>query len=132
MMATEFFMPMEPPTCTHQEKRVHVGKDKKPIFYEPQELRNARAKLEAHLARHKPDKKCEGAVELVATWCFPKGRHGDGEYRTSRPDTDNLQKLLKDCMTRVGFWNDDAQVCREITEKFWAERPGIYIRVTEL
>lgn len=132
MMATEFFMPMEPPTCTHQEKRVHVGKDKKPVFYEPQELRNARAKLEAHLARHKPDERYGGAVELVATWCFPRGKHKDGEYRTSRPDTDNLQKLLKDCMTRVGFWKDDAQVCREITEKFWAEIPGIYIRVTKL
>jgi Holliday junction resolvase RusA-like endonuclease len=132
MMVTEFFMPMNPPTCTHQEKQVRVGKDKKPVFYEPQELRNARAKLEAHLARHKPDERYGGAVELVATWCFPRGKHKDGEYRTSRPDTDNLQKLLKDCMTRVGFWKDDAQVCREITEKFWAERPGIYIRVTEL
>ena len=131
-MVTEFFMPMNPPTCTHQEKQVRVGKDKKPVFYEPQELRNARAKLEAHLARHKPDERYGGAVELVATWCFPRGKHKDGEYRTSRPDTDNLQKLLKDCMTRVGFWKDDAQVCREITEKFWAERPGIYIRVTEL
>ena len=95
MMATEFFMPMEPPTCTHQEKRVHVGKDKKPVFYEPQELRNARAKLEAHLARHKPDERYGGAVELVATWCFPRGKHKDGEYRTSRPDTSTLQSRFQ-------------------------------------
>ena len=33
----------------------------------------------------------------------------DGEYRTTKPDTDNLQKLLKDCMTATGFWTDDAQ-----------------------
>lgn len=128
----EFFMPMNPPTCTHQEKQVRVGKDKKPVFYEPQELKNARATLEAHLAQHKPDERYEGAVELVTKWCFKKGKHGNGEYRTSRPDTDNLQKLLKDCMTHVGFWKDDAQVCREITEKFWTDVPGIYIRVAKL
>ena len=30
----------------------------------------------------------------------------DMEYRwkTSKPDTDNLIKMLKDCMTRTGYW----------------------------
>ena len=127
----EFFMAMVPPTVTHQEKQVRVVNGK-PKFYEPQELKAARAKLEAYLSRHKPDQKYTGPVELVSTWCFPRGSHKDGEYRITKPDTDNLQKLLKDCMTAVGFWKDDALVCREIVEKFWAEIPGIYIRVTEL
>ena len=109
MMATEFFMAMVPPTVTHQEKQVRVVNGK-PKFYEPQELKAARA----------------------TTWCFPRGKHKDGEYRITKPDTDNLQKLLKDCMTTVGFWKDDALVCREISEKFWADIPGIYIRITEL
>ena len=128
----EFFMAMNPPTITHQEKQVHVVSGK-PVFYEPAELKAARAKLEAYLAQHKPEQKYTGPIELVSTWCFPiKGKHRDGEPMTNKPDTDNLQKLLKDCMTTVGFWKDDALVCREIVEKFWAEVPGIYIRVTEL
>jgi len=127
----EFFMTMVPPTITHQEKKVCVVAGK-PKFYEPQELKIARAKLEAHLAQHKPNQKYTGPVELVSTWCFSRGSHKDGEYRITKPDTDNLQKLLKDCMTAVGFWKDDAIVCREIVEKFWAEVPGIYIRVTAL
>lgn len=127
----EFFMAMNPPTVTHQEKQVHVVKGK-PVFYEPPELKRARQKLVGHLAKYKPEREFTGAVELVAKWCFPRGGHKDGEYRTTKPDTDNLQKLLKDCMTAVGFWKDDALVCREIVEKFWAEVPGIYIRVTEL
>ncbi len=132
MMATEFFMAMVPPTVTHQEKQVHVVNGK-PKFYEPDELKAARSKLEAHLAQYKPDQKFTGPVELVSTWCFPvRGEHRDGEPMTSKPDTDNLVKLLKDCMTKVGFWKDDAQVARDIVEKFWAEIPGIYIRVTEL
>ena len=130
-MKIEFFMVMEPPTCTHQEKQVRVVNGK-PVFYEPPELKRARQKLVGHLAKYKPPKELKGALELVTKWCFPRGKHRDGEYRTSRPDTDNLQKMLKDCMTVTNFWQDDAQVVREIAEKFWAEIPGIYIRVTEL
>lgn len=128
----EFFMAMDPPTVTHQEKQIHVVNGK-PVFYEPVELKAARTKLNGYLATFKPDVRYRGPIELLTKWCFPvKGKHKNGEYRTSRPDTDNLQKLLKDCMTDVGFWKDDALVCREITEKFWADIPGIYIRIREL
>jgi Holliday junction resolvase RusA-like endonuclease len=68
----------------------------------------------------------------MVKWCFPRGEHPDGAYRITKPDTDNLQKLLKDCMTKVGFWTDDCLVASEIVEKFWAEIPGIWIRIEEL
>ena len=61
-----------------------------------------------------------------------KGRSGlrpGGEYRTSKPDTDNLVKMLKDVMTELGFWKDDAQVASEVIEKYWAQIPGIYVKV---
>lgn len=128
---TEFFMPMIPPTMTHQEKKVTVVNGK-PVFYEPQELKEARRKLKAHLSSHVPEQRYDCGVRLVTKWCFPRGRHHDGEYRITRPDTDNLQKLLKDCMTDVGFWKDDALVASEIIEKFWAKIPGIYIQVIKL
>lgn len=128
----EFFMAMNPPTITHQEKQVHVVNGK-PVFYEPADLKATRQKLEAHLGKYVPeDPYCKG-IRLITKWCFPSGgRHGDGEYRTTKPDTDNLQKLLKDCMTHVGFWEDDTLVASEIVEKFWSEIPGIYIRIEEL
>ena len=129
----EFFMAMDPPTATHQEKKWRVVNGK-PVPYEPPELKAARVKLLSYLAQHKPEKKYARAVELTTKWCFPcwNNRHFPGEYRTSKPDTDNLQKLLKDCMTHVGFWEDDALVCREVTEKFWGNYPGIYVRIEEL
>lgn len=127
----EFFMPMIPPTATHQEKQVRVVKGK-PSFYDPPEVKAARSKLTAHLAGHRPQRPMESGVRLRVMWCFPRGQHEDGEYRITKPDTDNLNKLLKDCMTAVGFWKDDAQVASEICEKFWAERPGIFIRVEEM
>lgn len=131
-MRIEFFLPMKPPTATHQEKKWRVVNGK-PVSYEPQEVQAARSKLTAHLTSHRPEKPLTGAVRLVVKWCFPRsGAHKDGEYRTSKPDTDNLQKLLKDCMTVVGFWKDDAQVASEICEKFWADVPGLYIWAEEI
>ena len=54
----------------------------------------------------------------------------DGQWKVSKPDTDNLVKGLKDIMTDSAvFWHDDAQVCAEIITKRYADVPGIYITV---
>jgi len=129
----EFFMPMAiVPTATHQEKQVSV-KSGKPHFYDPPELKAARAKLQAHLASHVPEEKYTGPVRLLVKWCFPiSGKHHNGEYKASKPDTDNLQKMLKDVMTDLKFWKDDALVASEITEKFYSDIPGIYIAIEDL
>ena len=72
-------------------------------------------------------------IRLMVKWLFPiTGKHYDGEYKGTSPDTDNLQKMLKDVMTDLGYWTDDALVASEIIEKFWASRPGIYIAIEEL
>lgn len=131
-MTTEFFIPMIPPTKTHQMQKVKVVNGK-PQFYEPAELKAVRAKLEAHLAGHIPEQKYTGAVRLLVKWIFPiTGNHKDGEYKTTKPDTDNLQKMLKDVMTSLGYWTDDALVASEIIEKFWGKFTGIYIRIEPL
>ena len=131
-MKTSFFLPMIPPTVTHQEKDIAV-RNGKPVVYEPAELKAARSKLMSHLAGQKPGAPFRGPIRLMVKWLFPMGEnHNDGEWKTTKPDTDNLDKLLKDCMTKVGFWKDDAEVCSEIIEKFWAVHPGIYIVVEEL
>lgn len=131
-MKSEFFMLMDPPTMTHQEKKIRVVNNK-PVVYEPQELKATRAKLMAHLAHHKPPDQHTGPLRLMVKWCFLAGdNHVNGSYRTTKPDTDNLQKMLKDCMTACGFWKDDCLVVSEIIEKFWADVPGIYIQIEEL
>lgn len=124
-------MVMEPPTITHQEHKVTVVNGR-PVFYDPPELKVAKEKLIGNLYKHRIMEPYKTGVRLITKWCFPKKEHKDGEYRITKPDTDNLQKMLKDCMTKVGFWKDDALVASEITEKFWADQPGIYIRIEEL
>lgn len=129
---TEFFMPMIPPTATAQEHKVMKQKDRI-IFYDPPNVKDARAKLTANLARHRPPKRYTCGIRLITKWLFPNdGKHKDGEYKTDKPDTDNLQKMFKDCMTRLDFWTDDELVASEICEKFWADTPGIYVRIEEL
>lgn len=133
-MPLDFFMPMIPPTVTYQEKQVRVVGGK-PRFYEPAELKAARQKLTAHLAKYQPAKPIRRPIPiwLDVDWRFPlMPGVVDGQLKTTRPDTDNLEKLLKDCMTTVGFWEDDAQVSIEVVSKCYARIPGIHIRVTEL
>lgn len=132
-MTTEFFMPMKNvPTTTHQQKQVRVVNGK-PVFYEPDDLKAARAKLMAHLAKHSPKEKYTSAVRLTTWWLFKAtGEHKNGTYKTTKPDTDNMVKLLKDCMTDHQFWTDDALVASEVIEKYWADVPGIYILIEEI
>ena len=123
---------MDPPTKTQQEHRIGKRKDGSMYFYEDRDLKEARSKLRQALAPHAPAESYAGPVRLLVKWCFPAGSHKSGSYKTTRPDTDNLNKMLKDEMTRLGFWKDDALVASEIIEKFWADIPGIYIEIERL
>lgn len=123
---------MNPPTKTYQEHRIGKTKSGSVYTYEPRELKEVRKLYRNNLIKHVPDTPLVGPIRLVVKWCFPKGKHPNGTYKTTKPDTDNLDKMLKDVMTEVGFWEDDAQVASEIIEKFWADIPGIYIEIYEL
>ena len=127
-----FFIAMHPPTATAQERKVKVINGK-PIFYDPPAVKSAKELLSAYLAQHRPPQPLTGGLSLRVLWLFPRGAHPHGAWRTTKPDTDNLQKMLKDCMTRAAFWEDDAQVAREIIEKRWSDEPcGIYIEIEPL
>lgn len=130
-MKCEFFMPMIPPTVTAQEHKVTMIKGK-PVFYDPPELNMAKGKITGALYKAMPEdwETITGPCRLIVKWLFPvTGKHKDGEWKVTKPDTDNLQKMLKDCMTRLHYWKDDALVVSEVVEKFWAEIPGIYISI---
>ena len=136
-MELRFFVPMEkPPTTTYQNKGVAYSRKKKRAYmYEREETAEARADLEAVMAGHVPAAPLQGPVYLGVVWCFPDPdhKHRDGEWRTSRPDTDNLEKMLKDVMTKLGYWKDDAQVAWEDIQKRWTwQIPGIAFLIREL
>ena len=134
-MDYKFFMPMDPPTATAQEKQVRVVGGH-PQFYEKPAAKRAKELLIAELKKNRPERPLQGPIMLCVSWFFPK-RKADKftgiKAKDTKPDTDNLQKGLKDCMTKVGFWEDDAQVALEEVSKWWTStEPGIYITVEEM
>jgi Holliday junction resolvase RusA-like endonuclease len=128
----QFFIPIIPPKTTHQMKATAIIKGK-PVFYEPPALADARAKLSAHIGKHSPAQPLDGPLQVVVKWCFPiiRGK-GNGDWKWTRPDAHNLNKLLFDVLTDLHFWNDDAQVASEIIQKFHADVPGIFIGIEKL
>lgn len=130
MNSIEFFLTMDPPTATYQEKKVNWEKRK---FYDDDRVVDARAKLRAHLAQHRPDQPLKGPIRMTITWGFrAKGNHRFNTWCTNRPDLDNLQKALQDVMTELGYWKDDAHITELHTSKMWTWHPGIFISLEEL
>ena len=132
-MTIQFFEPMNIPSVTQQEHRIGVTKTGKKYIYEQQELKDARALIRAHMALHKPETPLEGPVMFCVMWLYHSEDHAEGEYKVTKPDTDNLIKMLKDELTRLGFWKDDAQVCQENNQKIWTRGPeGILVMIEQL
>lgn len=124
----------DPPRSTAQEKQYAV-RNGRVIVYETAKAKAAKQLLRLVLAPYTPRNPLTGAVALYVTWRFPyKGKaHFDGEYKTTRPDTDNLDKALKDVMTDLGYWKDDALIAREHIEKIWhKEHPGLYVQIMDI
>ncbi len=126
---------MQPPTTTHNAKQLHayMKGGRRAVLHDSPELKQTRAKLHAHLA---PTRRKSPSPQAVRCVCWSSGAScrgpQNGSWRTAKPDTDNLEKALKDEMTRLHFWADDAQVCSEIVEKFWSDPCGVFVRVEEL
>ncbi|MBO6178516.1 MAG: RusA family crossover junction endodeoxyribonuclease [Selenomonadaceae bacterium] len=132
-MTLEFFIDGKIPAGTHQMKKVTVVNGK-PRFYEPASLKAAREYYIAMLKPHAPKEPLKGAIQLHTVWHYKPPKNHKGEYyKITAPDTDNLVKMLKDCMTKCSFWKDDAQVASETIEKCYDEDcEGVFIRVSTL
>lgn len=129
----KMFLLLDPPTTTAQMKKIGIVHGK-PYVYTPENVKQAKDVIIKHLAPFKLETPLTGPLELNANWYFPKGtKHKHLEWRVTKPDTDNLEKMLKDCMTELGFWNDDAQVVSEHVDKVWSDEPtGIAIEINQL
>ena len=126
----EFVLLMDPPRVTEQQHRIGARKanGQYVVYRDPRLTRTMTAYFE-ELDPYIPDAPMEGPLLLEVEWGFPcKKKAAGGTWKITRPDTDNMIKLLKDCMTRLGYWHDDSQVCKEILTKRWSADVG-YIRI---
>lgn len=86
------------------------------------------------LMPYKPEKPSEAPIRLFIVLYFDKKSPKKlwGKLKTTRPDVDNFCKALIDQMTKVGFWNDDAQIADLHIIKRYAETASIYIEWSEV
>jgi len=130
MRSIDFYLPMIPPTATYQEKQINW---KRKTIYQNQESKDAREKLRAHLVKYIPDEPLTGPIRMMIGWYYPvSGSHKDGDWYTNKPDIDNVQKMLQDVMTELGFWKDDSQIASLMSSQNWSATPGIVITLCEL
>ena len=131
MPVMHFDLDMLPPRTTSQQKGERIvgrGKNAYIHHYQKPKVEAAQNQYIANLLRHRPEEPITGPVKMIVEFrhrASTKKQHGTP--KTTRPDTDNMVKLLKDCMTKCGFWDDDSQVYDERVIKKWSLDPGITI-----
>ncbi len=133
-----FKLKMIPPTATAQQKgeRVVGGYIH---HYKKKNVAQAEAILRDALLPYVPAEPItEAPIRLVTRWLFPypksarKHQPGHKRWKITRPDTDNLNKLLKDVMTDMGFWKDDALISEACICKVYDDEPGIEITIRKM
>lgn len=140
MSELSFCLPITP---TAQQRPRHARFGAHDVTYKSATQKANERTLEACLLPHRPKTPLSGPLELSfrATFSAPRSRPKKRReaallgkiWHTSKPDTDNLAKQLKDAMTRLGFWGDDRQVAvYGRMEKLYGERGEWRVRVREL
>ena len=132
-----FFLQLEPdiPTLTHQHG-IAPRRDGKGM-YKTLALRQLEQRYENAIRPFVPEAPLSGPVFFSTLWFFarPKKVKKHVFWKDTRPDTDDLIKTFKDCFTRCGFWNDDAQVALETIMKAYApegDKHGIEVKIIPL
>jgi len=137
-----FFIPCNPPKSTAQAShRIMKRRDGTQFVgkFDSSKGKAVQDELLIMLGQHRPATAFSGPLVLIVEWCYPwrksepkKNMVSGWKWCDTRPDVDNLCKLLFDCMTRLGFWVDDSQISRLDFSKKWGDFPGIDIAIEEL
>jgi len=94
---------------------------------------------------HLPKSPIAGAIRVDLTFYFPRPKghfRSNGElkpnaptWHTSKPDRDNAEKAVTDCLTQVGVFADDALICAGEVQKLYTPegmRAGVLVKITPL
>lgn len=81
---------------------------------------------------HAPTKPYPGAKKVEICFCFgTKNKKLKGKLKTSRPDVDNMAKILLDRMTKLGYWKDDSEVSRlDVMKRYVSEGESPNVKIS--
>ena len=127
----KFYVKMdEVPKTTAQQKKFST---KTKTFYKTSKIKQSEYLLVRALSGKQPRKTYETPIELSVTWLFPHTKKSkDGERKGTRPDLDNLQKLLQDIMCKLGYYKDDSLITDLKVKKRWHRHSGLIIEINEV
>lgn len=120
------------PKGTAQMKRANFRNG---TFFEGKDIKAARRFYLSEIGPEAPKTPFKGPISVSVEFYYPiKDKRKKGQFKTSRPDCDNLVKLLLDCMTQLRFWDDDAQIAiLRIMKKYsFTDKAAISIHVVEM
>ena len=92
------------------------------------------------IIKNKPDKPIEGALSLMCRYYLPIPKSFSKRKKirltqettphVKRPDLDNLDKFVMDCMNSI-FYSDDSQIYSKQSFKFYSPIPRTEIELVE-
>lgn len=136
-----FDVNIEPTTATHQSS-LRVLKTRGGRFFVGKQA-NSKIKrwlemFKSGIAPYKPSEPIAGPlhVKLVFEFSFlkstPKYKLKGRFYKTTRPDLDNMEKVILDTLVKEGFIVDDSFVVNKHSEKYHSDSPKISILIRKL
>lgn len=139
---TEFFIQCIPPKSTAQASaRILKRRDGTQFIGKFASSKGKRTQddLMILLRESLPLMPHEGPLRVSVEWTYPWRKSESKKNRklgylpcTTKPDADNLCKLLFDCMTRLGYWIDDALISDLHFKKGWGDKNGIGITIEQI
>ena len=122
-----------------------TSKGKFASVYEDKKDKMAKQDIAVIVQQQAPEQllDCPLRVDLKFYFPRPKGHYGSGRNSgvlkpqftnalyTSKPDVDNLCKLVLDALTGI-FWRDDACVVESYIKKMYSDKPRTEIFINRL
>ena len=80
----------------------------------------------------------KGAIKVDILWAYPFRKSETKKRREmeiipcdTRPDADNILKGFLDVLTKLHYWEDDAQISELHFKKVWSSLPGIRLGIEQ-
>jgi len=127
---------------TAQMRARHANRGGFPVTYKAKKQVESEQGIMQLLEKYRPEKPLEGAIRITICAYLPipqskpqwwKDAADKGYiFHIVKPDKDNLEKNILDCMTKLSFWHDDCQIITGLTKKEYSANPRWYIEVDNI
>lgn len=132
-----FFVTCDPTGSTAQQKGVRIVNGK-PMFFTKAKVKKAEQQIARLFTPYALSTSTVGALSVEMEFIYPwrKGEKRSITEKFSRipkdtkVDVDNAAKVCLDQMTKLRFFEDDAQIACLILRKFWGDTPGIRVNIS--